>query len=74
MGFHFLLQGIFPTQGSNPRLLPWQVDSLPLSHLESPEASVGLSYYKGISMQQLANGGPKVSIHTQSLAPQPEHL
>ena len=72
MGSHFLLQGIFPTQGSNPRLLNWQVDSLPLSHLESPEASIGLSYYKGISMQQLANGGPKVSIHTQNLAPQPE--
>ena len=26
---HFLLQGIFPTQGLNPGLLPWQVDSLP---------------------------------------------
>ena len=30
---HFLLQGIFTTQGSNPHLLHWQVDSLPLSHL-----------------------------------------
>ena len=30
---HFLLQGIFPTQGSNPHLLYWQVDSLPLSYL-----------------------------------------
>ena len=29
---HFLLQGIFPIQGSNPGLLHWQVDSLPLSH------------------------------------------
>ena len=27
---HFLLQGIFPTQGSNLCLLHWQVDSLPL--------------------------------------------
>ena len=25
MGCHFLLQGIFPTQGSNPHLLHWQV-------------------------------------------------
>ena len=25
-------RSIFPTQGSNPRLLHWQVDSLPLSH------------------------------------------
>ena len=32
MGCHFLLQGIFPTQGSNPHLLHWQQDSLPLSH------------------------------------------
>ena len=28
---HFLLQGIFPTQRSNPYLLHWQVDSLPLT-------------------------------------------
>ena len=27
---HFLLQGILPSQGSNPHLLCWQVDSLPL--------------------------------------------
>ena len=36
MGCHFLLQGIFPTQGLNwylPSLLHWQVDSLPLCHL-----------------------------------------
>ena len=30
MSCHFFLQGIFPTQGSNPRLLHWQADSLPL--------------------------------------------
>ena len=39
MGCHFLLQGIFPTQGLNPRflrLLHWQTDSLPLSHPGSP--------------------------------------
>ena len=38
-GCHFLLQRIFPTQGLNPhflRLLHWQEDSLPLSHLRSP--------------------------------------
>ena len=33
--FLLLLQGIFPTQGSNPCLLDWQEDSLPLSHLGS---------------------------------------
>ena len=37
---HFLLQGIFPTRGSNPcllGLLDWQVDSLPPRHLGSLE-------------------------------------
>ena len=36
---HFLLQGIFLTQGLNPNplhLLRWQVDSLRLSHLGRP--------------------------------------
>ena len=36
VGCCFLLQGIFPTQGSNPCLLHWQVNTLPLSHLGSP--------------------------------------
>ena len=31
VGNHSFLQDIFPTQGSNPVLLNWQVDSLPLS-------------------------------------------
>ena len=37
-GCHFLLEGIFPTQGLNPCLLcllHWQTDSLPLCHLGS---------------------------------------
>ena len=39
VGCHFLLQGIFLTQRSNPPffyLLHWQADSLPLSHLGNP--------------------------------------
>ena len=39
-GLHSLLQGIFPTQGSNVHLLHWQVGSLLLSHQGS------LFYYK----------------------------
>ena len=35
VGCHFPLQGIFLTQGSNPHLLYWQVDSLPLRHPRS---------------------------------------
>ena len=38
MGCHFLLQRIFSTQGSNWSLLYRQADSLPLSHLGSPES------------------------------------
>ena len=41
MGFHFLLQGIFPTQGSNPGLPHCRQTLYPLSHhwvvLESPK-------------------------------------
>ena len=44
VGCNFLLQGIFPTQGSNPHLLclpPWRAGrfftTLPLSHLRSYE-------------------------------------
>ena len=36
VGSDFLLQCLFLTQGSNPCVLPWQADSLPLSHLGSP--------------------------------------
>ena len=39
VGCHFLLQGIFPTQGSNLWFLPlqhWQMDSLLLHHLGIP--------------------------------------
>ena len=40
-GCHFLLQGILPTQGSNPHvlhLLHWQVDSLPRAPLGKPSS------------------------------------
>ena len=35
VGCHTFLQGIFPTQGSNPGLLALQADSLPLSQREA---------------------------------------
>ena len=41
VGCHFLLRGIFLTQGLNPsllRLLHWLVDSLRLRHLGSPHS------------------------------------
>ena len=42
---YFLLQGIFPTQGSNPHLLcllHWHVDSLPLIHQGNPGVGIGI--------------------------------
>ena len=45
---HSLLQGIFPTQGSNPHLLNRQVESLPLCHLGRPN-SQGLSFVKSFT-------------------------
>ena len=47
VGCHFLLQGIFPTQESNPGLLcllHWQADSLPLV---PPGAIVCIVLYPG---------------------------
>ena len=41
VGCHCLLQGIFPIQGSNPHLLHWQEDSLPLA---SPKDTGPLSW------------------------------
>ena len=62
VGCHFLLQGIFPTQGSDPHLLHllhWQVDSLPLSHLGSINnheefKSVPLSIFTSFNLTILA--------------------
>jgi len=65
VGCHFLLQGIFLTQGSNSSLLhcepspPWQADSLPLSHQGSRSCSyrvfkkqcVGAAVFKMDSQQ-----------------------
>ena len=42
---HFLLQGIFPTQGLNLHLLHWQESALPLSHVGSPRC-MGEVYVK----------------------------
>ena len=51
MGCHFLLQGIFLTQGSNPclfHLLHWQVDSLPPVPPKKPQASCNDGYCCGL--------------------------
>ena len=38
VGCHFLLQGIFSTQGSNSYLLHWQADSLLMDRYGSPNS------------------------------------
>ena len=48
VGCHFLLQGIFLTQGSSPRLLclpHWQTNSLPLRHLYIHVTRCQISYW-----------------------------
>ena len=45
VGCHFLLQEIFPIQGSNPSLLHWQMDSLP-SPWGSPKAKIHLLIFR----------------------------
>ena len=57
-GFHALLQGIFPTSGSNPhllRLLHWQVSSLPLV---SPGKTPDLSHVYITLLQRITEGAP----------------
>ena len=47
LGCHFLLQGLFPTQGLNPSLLGllhWQVGSLPPHYLGRPDIIFGTNY------------------------------
>ena len=56
MGCHALLQGIFPSQGSNPGL---QADSLPFEPSGKPKnTGVGsLSLLQGIFLTQKSNQG-----------------
>ena len=61
VGWHFLLQGIFPTQGSNLSLLHlrhWRVDSLALSHLGSPQEHLQLGKLPVRSTCLQAHGEP----------------
>ena len=57
VGFHFLLQGIFPTQGWNLhllRLLHWQADSLP----PAPPVASAFSIKKQ-AIQEIQKGSMK---------------
>ena len=51
----FPLQGIFPDQGSNQRLLLWQVGSLPRSHLGSPSVYAPVCSYLSVTSISLCH-------------------
>ena len=68
LGCHFLLQGIFPTQGSNPCLLcllHWQVGSLPLV----PPGKPG-SYGRGLPRPHTYTAQGRASIPPGSQYPE----
>ena len=62
MGCHFLLQGNVPTQGSNPNLLHWQANSLPLSHLSYPASEV-----RGTAASWARDDGWEELLHVQGV-------
>ena len=45
-------RGIFLTQGSNPCLLHWQADSLPLSHQGSPSVLSVLQIFRNLQLKK----------------------
>ena len=52
VNFHFLLQGIFPTQKSNWHLWHWQGILLPVSHLGSTNTQIYGSHFIDIRNKQ----------------------
>ena len=57
MDCHFLLQGIFPTQGSNLHLLHllyWQAGSSPLHHLRIPISGYTIAFPGGLNGKESA--------------------
>ena len=55
VGCHALLQWIFPTQGSNPSLPYWQVDSLSSEPPGKPKISLSLFKYKSFRMLNIGH-------------------
>ena len=55
VGSHTLFQGIFPTQGLNPRLLHWLMGSLPLAPPEKPNSVLRVGYSHGVTQASWRN-------------------
>ena len=62
MDCHSFLQAIFPTQGSNTRLLSWQADSLPPSHPGSPKSYDHTSVQKGKAVVTVRTAGRQPTV------------
>ena len=62
VGCHFLLQGFFPTQGSNPYFLHQPVGSLPLSHQRNPPTprAPRLSHFRSEVSERNSDLGKRV--------------
>ena len=58
MGCHFLLQGIFPTQGSNPGFLHCKQMLYPLSHQGSPNKTYAKSFQSCPTLCDPIDGSP----------------
>ena len=67
MGCHFLLQGIFLSQGLRTHLLHWQVDSLPLSYQGSPHTDDQFNSVQSLSYVLLF-ATPWTTAHQASLS------
>ena len=70
MGCHFLLQGIFPTQGSKPRSPALQADSLPTE----PSGKKSFSTWFSIIWLCLPHSGPQLYTRYEELLKSPLNL
>ena len=59
--------GIFPGQGSNPRPLHWQADSLPLDHQGSPAPLLVAVFFVAVLMLKCPSQRPSTSALSLSI-------
>ena len=77
MGCHFVLPGIFPTQGLNPHLLcllHWQADSLPLVPPGKPIRLLMRQVQNYLLLTQLYSWGQNLALKGSALSTPQVHL